>query len=119
MVDTTDMKVLRKRLQLSQTELGKICGLSGRVISNIETGKRILTQEEKEKLSQYCAEKGIDAYSLMNTDQSARDTLVKIIVKKSFPAIDDVSITEIAKHIETIREAIKSLADEWEVSCKL
>jgi len=55
MLDNTEplglkLRALRKERQLSQAELGKVLGFSGRVISNIETARRQLTQAEVRKI---------------------------------------------------------------------
>lgn len=112
MITGQALRIMRKKLKLSQTELGQLCGLSGRIVSNIETNKRTLSQQEEEVLRRYFTEHEIP-FLQANTEQSNRH--VKIVIEKNFGSINADAITEIGRLIE----AIKNFNNDWCVSCTL
>lgn len=93
---------------MDQAQLGKLLGLSGRTISNIESDRRPLRHEEIAILHRQ--------FLVLPDDlECTKGTLVNIVVSKRFERIDEVTMAEITKHIE----AIRNLGGDWEVSCRL
>lgn len=56
----TDLRILRKRLQISQEELGKKLGITGGAVSRIETGRHGLRGS-----TQILAEQLLENHSLL------------------------------------------------------
>ncbi|MBI4054382.1 MAG: helix-turn-helix transcriptional regulator [Candidatus Doudnabacteria bacterium] len=109
------LRAARKRLKLSQAELGELLGVCARVVSNIEAGKRKLTLPEETILDQYFRERSLNLDQLQGPIQTEKRILVRVVVEKSFGAIDAETMTEIVRLIE----AAKGLSESWTVSCKL
>ena len=109
------LKLARKAMKMTQDDIGKVLGCHQRVMSNIEAGKRALTQDETTVLIKYFAEKGIDLTDPDLFKKTPSRRLIKIVVTKQFDSIDIASMTEIVIHAQSI----KKIGDDWEVSCDL
>lgn len=118
MVDARAFRKIRKTFRYSQADIGRELGFTGRVLSNIETGKRKFTEGEEVHLAEFFSTRhGVDlADPKWLPTEAPPGFLLKIVAEKRFRSIDFATMKEVTTHIEAIKNLV---GGEWEVSCRV